>query len=333
MPIRIQNNSTSDNVSATLIDQKLESNYPSVLFDDFFSSAVKTMTTIDECSTALSSLSTTTVDKTNNNNYILTDSELAAMFISITTPDADNQKTTHDTSDNTLDDVFLQTVTDLACCSSSTTSIHDEQTQQQSLLNNFSSSLFKQALPLSDASVLGPPPGFPPLQTLNERSCSINTGQINSISSSTSSLSSLSIPTTSTSSTAEANHTSDTLRSQLLMPASNNSIEYLSSSSSSHSLNEQSTFFSNLNYSLPAASQMNTIATTSTTTTTTTCLSNFSLLYDNENNLLYPFNNNDNNVIDNRTPQPSNTTSEKTDYRLTDDSKIVTDEVVIQLPL
>ena len=92
---------------------------------------------------------TTTVNKTNNNNnynYNLTDVDLAALFVSsivTTTPSSPLAQTNtsidninNDTSNNTLDDVFLNQLTDLACCSSSSSSIIDKQ------------------------QTIGPPPGF-----------------------------------------------------------------------------------------------------------------------------------------------------------------------------
>ncbi len=64
----------------------------------------------------------TTVNKTNNNNYNLTDADLAAIFVSSIgsiTPSSttiDNRNELSDNS-NTLDDMFLQQVNDLVCSS------------------------------------------------------------------------------------------------------------------------------------------------------------------------------------------------------------------------
>jgi hypothetical protein len=134
----------SDSSSLFLPDHQHPSTFN--LFDDssanYFSSSTSNMNSSD----------TTTVNKLDN-NYNLTDADLAALFVSsiiTTTPSPqttsnnlvdnlnnNNNNNNNETSNNSLDDVFLNQVTDLACCSSpSPPSIVDKQ------------------------QTLGPPPGF-----------------------------------------------------------------------------------------------------------------------------------------------------------------------------
>ncbi|CAF0812850.1 unnamed protein product [Adineta steineri] len=135
MPIREQNSTTILTGNNVTDNKSLlpDLQHPSALnlFDDslsnYFSSSILNMNSSDTTTT------TTTVNKPNN-NYSLSDADLAALFLSsITTttpspqtitPNAlidnihqNNNNNNNETSNNALDDVFLNQFTDLTCSS------------------------------------------------------------------------------------------------------------------------------------------------------------------------------------------------------------------------
>ncbi|CAF3367807.1 unnamed protein product [Rotaria sp. Silwood1] len=282
MPIRERNstmaltgNNLTDN-SSLLLSSNLQ--HPSTfnLFDDtplnYFSSLTSTMNLSDRTTVKISNTNN------NNNNNNLTDAELAALFVSsmiATTPLTQTPTTANNSIDNinnnnnelstnSLDDVFLNQVTDLTYCSSPSSKIIDKQ------------------------QTIGPPPGFENFLFNSSSTSDLLVSKTTNNNPTISSISNAPVDTTVSS--------SDTINfSQLLKSTSvdtqqqqqsnvGNAGNIRSSSSSSHSpftSDEQSLFFPMSTHSYSSASSSSSIlhATSqifstntppSTTTTTTT---------------------------------------------------------------
>ncbi|CAF3403944.1 unnamed protein product [Rotaria sp. Silwood1] len=262
--------------SSLLLSSNLQ--HPSTfnLFDDtplnYFSSLTSTMNLSDRTTVKISNTNN------NNNNNNLTDAELAALFVSsmiATTPLTQTPTTANNSIDNinnnnnelstnSLDDVFLNQVTDLTYCSSPSSKIIDKQ------------------------QTIGPPPGFENFLFNSSSTSDLLVSKTTNNNPTISSISNAPVDTTVSS--------SDTINfSQLLKSTSvdtqqqqqsnvGNAGNIRSSSSSSHSpftSDEQSLFFPMSTHSYSSASSSSSIlhATSqifstntppSTTTTTTT---------------------------------------------------------------